>query len=247
MPNPRETEIISFYNKESESYSRKRYLGAPKSYTQYFFQNRLAITLRLLAKYVSGKKDMKLIDIACADGVMTRAVSQRFPENFSALVGTDISIDMIETAKRITTDPKISFFVKDNQVFPNAGMEGSFDIALGLGYLAPAIYEGEMAFLKQYIKKDGIYMTSLAAHDSIHARLKLRDAEYRKDYVSYAKYEIMLRKHFHIIKKIPNGLFVPKLWAIPVLGRTLQPLADIVFRHIIPGLFHEMIYVLRLK
>jgi len=246
MSESQRSDIISFYDEESIGYSKKRYEGPAVTYTQFFFKNRLAIVLRELAILLANKRDLRLLDVGCADGVITRAIAQKFPGSFDELVGVDISEGMIETARKLTVDPKIAFFLKDGEAFQNKESAPSFHIALGLGYLSLAILDGELQFLKQHLKVGGIYICSLSAKNSSHARFKINTASYRNDYASYSEYEKILSKHFDIIKAVPNGLFIPKLWAFPIIGRMLQPLFDTVFAKITPNLFHENIYVLKL-
>src|SRR4051812_1971894 len=158
-----------FYDSESAKYSEKRYAGRTESYTQYFFKNRLAIVLSALRREVGDKKSLKLIDIGCADGVITRAIAKELPQVFSELVGVDISTPMIEVARRMTTDPKVSFFLKGGEAFTSKISPRSFDVALGLGYLSTKIFDDEVAFLKENLKPGGLYICTLAAKDSAHA------------------------------------------------------------------------------
>jgi SAM-dependent methyltransferase len=246
MPN-----AMSFYDDESAIYSEKRYADKAGTYVQYFFNCRLAIVLKAIAARVSDKKifpgtGLTLIDIGCADGVMTRKIAESFPTAFSKLVGADISMPMIDKARSLTRDPRISFFIKDSAYGTDEPHE-KFDIALGLGYLTSAIFVQETDFVRKHLVPGGLYICSFAAKGSLRARLKLKGQPYLKDYLSYAGYRSMLAKRFEIVNEIPYGLFIPKLWAMPSLGRALQPVIDAVFAHIVPGLFHEKIYVLRLK
>jgi SAM-dependent methyltransferase len=240
------TQSDPYYDSESSVYSQKRYEGVTKTYTQFFFKNRLAILKRQLQKHLGGSKNLKLLDIGCADGVITRSIAKEFPDIFSALVGVDISTPMIEVARRMTNDPKISYFVKDGEAYGSVIPPHNFDVALGMGYLTTNIFDSEVAYLRENLKPGGIYICTLTAKDSLHARFKLKDAPYRIHYTSYAEYENLLKRRFHIIEAVPNGLFVPKLWAIPALGRILQPVLRTLFAPFFPNLFHEMIYVLRL-
>jgi len=240
----------SFYDVESSVYSEKRYADKAKTYVQYFFNRRLAIVLKAITNRVSDSEssdrtNFTLIDIGCADGVMTRKIAEAFPV-FSMLVGTDISVPMIEKACKLTHDPRISFFVKSSSLVADASHQ-KFDIALGLGYLTSAIFAEETDFVRGHLVPGGLYLCSFAAKGSLRARLKLKGQPYFKDYLSYAEYRSMLAECFEIIDEIPYGLFIPKLWAMPSLGRAIQPIVDAVFARIVPSLFHEKIYILRLK
>jgi SAM-dependent methyltransferase len=236
----------SFYDVESSVYSEKRYADKARTYVQYFFNRRLSIVLEAIAAHISGKTSLMLLDIGCADGVMTRKIAEAFPASFSKLVGTDISVPMIEKARMLTHDSRISFFIKGS-TRPADVSHQKFDIALGLGYLTSAMFAQEADFVREHLVPGGLYICSFAARGSLRARLKLKGQPYLKDYLSYAGYRSMLSERFEIIDEIPYGLFIPKFWALPSLGRALQPVIDALFTHIVPGLFHEKIYVLRLK
>lgn len=236
-------EDTSFYDRESVSYSEKRYLRRPKVYVEFFFQKRLRVVLRELCRIFGDKKALKLLDVGCADGIITRTIAQKMSSNFEELIGIDISPKMIDAARTFVCKPNTSFFLRDGQLFQNKVTEHYFDVVLGLGYVTATILEEEITFAKKYLKTGGFYIVTLAARDSIHARLKIPHAPYRADYVSYPEYRRLLAKHFKIVRAIPNGLFVPKLWVFPFLARFLQPLFEKIFRFC-PSLYHEVIYVL---
>ena len=233
--------VVQFYNSESTVYSQKRYEGRVLTYVQYFFRRRCNLLFRILDRVISDQKGLTLIDIGCADGIVTRKIDERFPGTFSLLTGVDISPLMIEKARRLEYDSRISFFLKDTTP------DMFYDIALGLGYVSGAILENEIMFAKKHLVYQGYYICSLTAKNSLHARFKLKNAPYRADYRSYDEYRSMLLAHFDILAEIPYGLFIPKLWALPVIGRLLQPFFEIICAHIVPNLFHEKIYLLKLK
>ena len=236
------SEISDYYDKESSVYSEKRYFGAPQTYVKFYFKNRMKIVLELLSKILKNEKNLALLDVACADGVITEAIDRTFPNVFSRLVGTDISPLMVSTAQnKFAKDSRFSFFVKD--LCPVE----QYDVALGLGYISASIFNEEMNFLKIRLKTGGYYVCTLASPNSIYAKLKLSHETYIKDYRSYDEYRKMLSPHFHIIDEVSSGIFIPKLWAFPRLARVIQPMAEILFRNILPNLFHEKIYLLRKK
>jgi hypothetical protein len=109
------------------------------------------------------------------------------------------------------------------------------------------ILENEIQYLKQHIKRGGYYVLTMAGNSSLHARIKVKDKPYFADLDSYMKYESVLRKYFDIIYSKPVGLFVPKLWAFSALARKIQPILDVIFQKILPNLYHEKVYILRLK
>ncbi|MEQ1561365.1 MAG: methyltransferase [Nitrospira sp.] len=234
--------ISEYYDKESSVYSEKRYSGAPNTYIKFYFKNRMRVVLVLLSKIIKDKNNLSLLDIACADGVITEAIDRAFPNVFSKFVGTDISPLMVSTARdRFSKDHRYSFFVKDECPIEQ------FDIALGLGYISASIFDEEMAFLNLRLKTGGYYVCTLASPNSIYAKIKLSKEKYIGDYREYGVYRKMLLKHFDILDEIPSGIFIPKLWAFPALARVVQPYLEKVFKKISPNLFHERIYLLRKK
>ena len=236
------TDNFEYYDVESGQYSKKRYEGVTETYVQYFFKKRREIVLEMLHKILNGKKNLLLLDIACADGVMLPAVDTAFPGVFSKFVGTDISPGMVEVARKVFShDKRFSFFVKKECP------KESSDIAFGLGYLTALIFKEEMKFLFERLKPGGYYLCTFATPRSVYARLKLSDKPYLKDYRTYSEYRIMLDKYFEIIEEVPYGLFIPKLWSVPIIARILQPFFDRVFRCILPNLYHEKVYLLKRK
>ena len=61
---------VNFYDKESGTYSDKRYPKIVSSYNQFFFTERLRIVLKMLDKNISEKKNLSLLEIGCADGIV---------------------------------------------------------------------------------------------------------------------------------------------------------------------------------
>ncbi len=235
-------EIIEFYDTESGQYSEKRYDGKTETYVQYFFKRRKQIVLGMMGRLVRGKTGLSLLDIACADGVITREMDSRFPGSFRQLVGVDISPKMIETARSISKgNERLSFFMKDECPV------NKFDIALGLGYLSAKNLEEEMAFLLGRLVDGGSYICTLSSRYSIHTRLKLQDKPYLDHYEGYDWYLGVICRYFDIIEEIPYGLFVPKLWSLPFIGRALQPIFDAIFRKVLSEYFHEKVYLLKRK
>jgi ubiquinone/menaquinone biosynthesis C-methylase UbiE len=231
-----------YYDQESNRYSQKRYEGDTKTYVQFFYKNRRDTVLKLISKIIEGKKDLTLLDVGCADGVLSFAILEKFPSTFKKIVGTDISLPMIEEAKKKAGDnQKISFCLKDDCP------EDTFDIALGLGYLDVLNIEQEMHFLKSRLKQGGYYLCTLASKQSLFYKIKFDKPELKDIYSTYYKYRELLTRDFVIIKEVPYGLFIPKLWVIPVVARVVQPILEAVFRNILPNLFHEKIYLLRKK
>lgn len=230
--------IIDFYNQASASYSKRRYLGQPKSYPQFFFQRRRALTLALMDKLVAGRQNLKLLDVACADGVMSFALLERFPKLWAKIVGVDIAPKMIEAAKAYNQDPRLSFFVKDETPVE------TYDVVLGLGFITGTILTEEINFVKQHLSPNGFYLCTLPSKYSLKALLTIRHEAYRQDYWTYREYEQFLSRYFEIVSAEPYGLFIPLIWKWPRLARPVQALTDRLLR-VLPGLYHEKIYLLK--
>lgn len=235
--------VIDFYNKESENYSRKRYEGQLLTYTQFFFRKRLDITVSFLKSIIVQGKKYKLLEMACADGVVLRRLEKDFENVFLDLVGMDISPEMIKQAKNINKNRKTisRYFIKEEM--PNS----VFDLILGIGYISPVIIEDEFIFVTNNLENNGYYICSLPGRDSLQARFQLKGKEYAKTYVSYKQYEDIIKKYFYIVNSEPYGLYVPKIWSVSVVGRFFQPMLENIFKNIFPDLFHEKIYLLKKK
>jgi SAM-dependent methyltransferase len=233
-------ETKKFYDKESTMYSGKRYT-VKNTYVQYFFQTRLNVVKKFLKKILINDRKT-VLDIGCADGVVTRDIFDSFERNIDHMVGVDISSLMISTARQITQSKyKIEYKMKEELT------EKDFDIVLAMGYMSLPILEEEIVYLKKHIKTNGIYILTMAGNSSLHAILKVRGKPYFDDFNSYDKYEDALSKHFDILAKRPVGLFIPKLWSVPFIARYLQPFFDSIFRFVVPNLYHEKVYILKLK
>jgi SAM-dependent methyltransferase len=231
----------TFYDKESAQYSGKRYNTAPRSYVQFFFQERLRHVINLVGKHAGHKKDLTIIEDGCADGVVVQMVYKKYRQIFSKVIGTDLSPGMIEAAKKLNQNPVVSFSLKSE-----LPQDIKADVFLAVGFVSPGIFADEFSFIRNHLKKDGIVIMSLVAKNSIHARLKLKGKEIVNDYRMFAEYEKFLETEFEIIDKAGYGFFVPKLWAVPAIARVLQPVFEIIGK-ISPSLFHETLYVLKEK
>ena len=231
--------IIDFYNQASTSYSKRRYLGRPESYPQFFFQRRKALTLSLMDQLALGRQNLKLLDVACADGVMSFALFERYPKLWAKIVGVDIAPKMIEVAQASNQDPRLSFFVK------TATPAENYDVVLGLGFITGAILSEEINFVKQHLVPNGFYLCTLPSKYSLKALLTIRHEAYRQDYWTYSQYERFLSQHFEILSARPYGLFIPLIWKWPALARLIQTLADRCLAQLLPFAYHEKIYLLK--
>jgi len=229
---------ISFYDKESVYYTKKRYAPVTESYTQYIFKIRLAIFLSFLERIEKDlPKNATIFEIGCADGVVFKAIEKKFPERFSRFVGMDISPKMIEEAKKQNDNPRAIFCVR------NDTPSEQFDIVIELGVHASDL-QTESQYVSDHLKPGGYFFYSYAGSESIYRRIKLKDVAYAEEYQPYAAYESILRKFFEIRYEKVYGLFVPKLWKFPSIARALQPVIDVILERFVPELFHEKLYVL---
>lgn len=230
---------IDFYNKESEHYSQKRYPNVAVTYVQFFFKRRLDRVLRELARVSEGKKNLSLLEVGCADGVVLRAVADAFPGVFSELVGVDTSPEMIKQAHAQSTGAA-QFFVRGE-----GALRGKFDVILEIGVANYADIDEELAHATRLLKGDGVYVLSLAGSDSLNARAG-KGVGYN-NFFSYRAYEQKIEQLFFIEKSIPCGFFIPFIWRIPFVARMVQTMGEKIFAPFVPNLFHEKIYILKLK
>jgi hypothetical protein len=97
------------------------------------------------------------------------------------------------------------------------------------------------------LKDSSYFFFSCASRKSLFSKFKLKGNLYAEGYKSYADNESIIKNKFTIVASTSYGLFVPKLWAVPFIGRLFQPIFDFVFQKITPELFHEKIYLLKKK
>lgn len=232
-------ETVNFYDKESGIYTAKRYPNLVESYTQYIFRTRLNIFLSFLKK---GQHvippNPSVFEIGCADGIVFKSLEESFPHRFPKLVGVDISPGMVAEATKQNTNNNTSFALRDN--VPPA----LYDMVLEIGVHVYDL-EAELAYVAQFLKPQGYFVYSAAGAKSLYKKIKMKDKDYSNDYLPYSSGEEVLRKYFSIEDSAVYGLFVPKLWQIPALGRFLQPVVDSIFQFIAPELFHEKLYLLK--
>lgn len=233
-------EIINFYNKESVSYSDKRYESKMVDFTQFYFRKRLSIALNFLKEGINGRSGLNLLEIGCADGIVIKKIEKNFPAIFKDMVGVDISPDMIKVAKNKNENPDASFYLREEYDKKN-----KYDFVLELGYLTEPILNNEFLFAKNNLKDDGYLICSLSLKNSFRMKLKYRNNTYFQTHLTIKQYEKILSEHFMIIRNETYGLFIPKLWKFPLLAQILQPAFETIFKPIIPEFFHEKIYLLK--
>ena len=231
-------ETIDYYDKASKSYSELRYKDTFVGFFQYIFGTRRKVFLELLADI---EKDLPqnatILEIGCADGVLFKAIEKKFPSRFSKMIGVDISQGMIDEAKRQNTNSRVSFVLRDNLSIEK------FDVIIELG-VGVYEYEDEWKFISSRLNSDGYIFYTLTSSKSLYTRFKNKDAYYVKYYKLYKEYERFFSKYFSISNSRVYGLFIPKLWSIPIIARVLQPVFDWIFKPF-QNLFHEKFYLLK--
>ncbi len=228
-----------FYNQESASYSQKRYPKVAQSYTQYFFNRRLALTKAFLRKALEPGKTYSLLELGCADGIVVRELAKDFPNAFSKLIGVDISPGMINEARRHNSLSNASFVLRSEY----AGKP--VDIVNETGVINYAGFDTDIAFAHDNLKEKGCYILSVAGIGSIRNRLK-PEAGFA-DFRSYKEYEALLRPKFEVLAVAGCGVFVPLIWKLPSLARLVHTVLEPFMGALMPSLCHEKLYLLKKK
>lgn len=228
-----------YYDRESSRYSEKRYPAVPGSYIQSFYLRRLALSIGLIRQAVHGS-GLKLVEIGCADGVVTNALYDEFSGTFNNIAGVDISKAMVEAAAARAGGRHITFSQRDEHVFAD-----TYDLIVEIGVVNYADADAEFRFAREKVSANGYYLCSVAGADSLLHWLKPDEGTGFSNFNSYAKYEAQLRTYFTIVSATPVGLFIPHVWKVPKLARIVQPLCEAVFSRIAPNLYHEKLYLLK--
>lgn len=234
-------ETVDFYDKESSVYTTKRYPKVTQSYIQYLFKKRMSLFLDMLDGALSVLPEHPtMLEIGCADGIVFKAIEEKFPGKFKKLVGIDVSPQMITEAEKNNNNNRAKFYMRDD--LP----EEKFDVVIELG-VHPFNLDTELSYVIEHLNSNSFFFYSVVSSDSFYLKIKHSDAYYIKDYRRYEEYESVFLKYFSVKTSALYGFFIPKLWAWPVLARKVQPVFDDLFWHFVPNLFHEKIYALRSK
>jgi SAM-dependent methyltransferase len=228
-----------FYNKESSVYSQKRYPSVAKSYTQFFFKERLRFTINSIREIIKGKQDLSLLEIGCADGIVLEHISKELGTQFSQLIGIDISPGMIHAAQKKYKESTMIF--KERKDYTGMSLH---DLIVEIGVINYASLADELEYIASHVKAGGHAIISLAGTGSLWDKRRKDDTGFN-NFFSYSDYEREIMKHFTIIKRIPVGLPIPVIWRVPVLARVIESLAEKCMREIAPDLFHEKVYILK--
>lgn len=235
-------ETIEYYNKASKGYSDVRYRSDTVSFSQYLFKKRKDLFLKYLEKIIDNiPEQATILEIGCADGVLFKAIEERFPGRFSKFIGLDISPRMIDEARKQNINDKASFLLRKDFNTKN----NKFDMIIELG-VGNNDLDAELFFVYSNLKPDGYFFYSVSGAKSLYTNLKNIDQFYTShDNRTYSKYEIIFKKYFILEKSCVYNIFIPKLWSVPIFARALQPLCDWFLKRIIPEFFHEKIYVFK--
>lgn len=228
-----------FYNKESAVYSEKRYPTVPISYTQFFFKERLRLTLKALKKYIGDKHNLSLLETGCADGIVLKEIKDSYGGHFSRLIGTDISSGMIQAAFQKFGNLGLDFKIRNEYI-----QTEHHDIVVEIGVINYAKLEDEFFDISQKLKDDGVAIISLAGTGSLWDRTRKSDAGFNT-FLPYKDYEIAITRKFTILEIVPVGLPIPILWRIPSFARITTSITEKILRPLIPSLFHEKIYIIK--
>ncbi len=229
-----------FYNKESSVYSEKRYPKVAVSYTQFFFKERLRLTMNALTSFINGKKDLSLLEIGCADGIVVKDIHEAYGTHFASITATDISPGMILSAKEKFGSTGIIF--KERKEYTDTVLH---DIIIEIGVINYAVLQEELNYIADHIKRDGRAIISLAAQGSVWDRRRTADTGFN-NFFTNEEYRKEITQKFNIVQEMHVGLLVPLIWRYPSFARLVMPTIEFVMRGIAPQLFHETIYVLKL-
>ncbi|MDD2935318.1 MAG: class I SAM-dependent methyltransferase [Candidatus Pacebacteria bacterium] len=218
----------------------KRYPKITLDYIHFFFKKRLKIVLKELENNFKDRNNLNLLEIGCADGIVLRRILERMENHFSDIVGIDLSEGMIKEAKNLTIDKKINYFVRGAEK-----IDKKFDVIVEVGVVNYADVDKELSYVKNNLNRDGVYILSLAGKGSLNDYFGKGDGY--NNFLSYHEYEDKIRKNFKISKIIPVGFYLPLIWRVPVLARVWQFFIEIVLGPFLPNLFHEKVYILKLK
>ena len=233
-------ENIDYYNQENKRYSQKRYPGEMIDYLHFFFRKRLELAKKFL-KQIAKNKD-NLLEIGCADGIVALEINDEFKNVFNQIVGIDNAPKMIEAAlSNKAISPNVKFFLRDDWK-----TDMSYDIILEIGVFNFTDMVQELDFVRKTLKSRGYYICSVASKKSLKNYLRREDKDF-KNFLTFKQYEKEFSKHFKIIDRYPYGLFVPYLWKFPAIGQKFQPIFERMFAVILPNIFHEKIFLLKLK
>lgn len=230
----------AFYNKASATYSSERYPAIPRSYRQFFFTRRLAVLIQEIEPLVApAGTPLSLLEVGCADGVVMRAIYDKFGSHFRELHGNDVSPDMIASAKRLHAGTPLTFSVRTEEP-ENARYDMLIETGV-INYTDPAT---EIEYAARTLKDTGWYIVSYAGKGSFWDVFKPGKKGYQ-NLLSYQEFEALVKKKFTIEKAVPVGFFVPLLWRLPSVAASIQTVVELMCSHFAPNRAHEKMYLLK--
>jgi len=231
---------LDYYQKEGEVYSDKRYPEIDTDYVHFFFKRRLTLLIMFLESVLKDKKDQEILEVGCADGVVSRSLMMCF-DNIKKINAIDISSVMIDSARQQTKNKNISFFIRGKEP------KQLYDIVVEVGVVNLTDREVEYNYALENLKPGGLYVCSLASKTSLRSIIKFnKENDGFAHLLSFEDYERELAEKFEIVRTSPYGLFIPWLWKFPSVARHVQPFIDKVLSPL-EVVFHEKIYLLRKK
>jgi SAM-dependent methyltransferase len=228
----------NYYDQEAERYSQKRYPKKDSDFVHFSFKKRKDILIEILGDIIpTHKNTLSLLEMGCADGIVTREIAERFPQ-LHLVVGSDISQEMIRVAREGTADPRIDFVVRGERSL------GIFDIIVEVGVISGPIARDEVSFAYEHLSSGGSFICSIANRRSFRAIFK-EQSSLLPSYMTFSEFEELFPSRFSIVQSKSFGLFVPYLWKFPFIGRFFQPFFEFAFLPFLSLFYHERIYCLR--
>ncbi len=224
-----------FYNTQSTIYSAIRYPIRPVTFTQFFFKARLKRILKLIAT----KSPQSILEIGCADGIVSRAIWRQFPM-ISRFDAVDTAPEMIRVATKQHADTPVHFSVRKESFFKE-----KYDLIVEIGVLNVVDIGPEFKCVAAALAPQGYYICSIAGRSSIQNRLKSFDGHLHLQ--SYIDYEREMEKYFAIEYSEAIGFFIPLVWKLPQVARVIQQIGERIGRFFVPSLALEKIYILTPK
>lgn len=225
-----------FYNYESGVYSAARYTVKSQSYIHFLYNDRYEIINNLL---ISDFKDVdvkNILEIGCADGIITNLLSQKFPN--AKIVSTDLSEEMIVEGKKRNIK-NAYFYVRGNEP------ELKYDLVVYLGVFNLMDIDYEIGYIKEHLLDDGKVIMSFAAKESFYNIVRPFGHLF-KHLLSLRKYNHIFKNNFIVEKKTAHGFFIPYLWKFS-FAQKIQCFFENILKKISYAPFHEQIYILSKK
>lgn len=230
-----------FYDLISDHYARDRYLSGVTTFVQFSYVRRLKFVMVFVRAALSQAMKARVLDVGTADGYVLRRIYDNNKDSIALMVGNDISSKMLEEARRQSVGYPVTYILRDE------GLVGKFDLLMEIGVHIPNL-TCEVAWISEQLQPSGYAVITVVNKSSWYSRLKLRNKSYLRDYQTFKTYERILSGTFDILQSRSIGIFIPKLWLLPVsVARPIQTVLEWVSERLIPNMMHERIYLLRLR